>query len=184
MILRNKSYRQNLDKIKYCGSEYKYFYDLRNHIYFYKFLAKKTDLQETSKHSNLKLWIPDTIVYNDDWAPFWLYCSEDGYVYKTENFTEKHIQTKIGNLNNYNEVVAVTKYPDHDENDFLWGHVTQAITTDDLVHSLQRYNSSDGMIWAIQRFVKCKGPNAFACRTAWFKDKPSESWIITNKASF
>lgn len=61
-----KAYKQNLDKIKYSGPEYKYFYDLRPLVFFYKFLAKKTDMQEFSKHSNLKLWIPDTVVYNDD----------------------------------------------------------------------------------------------------------------------
>ena len=176
-----KSYKANLEKIKYNGPEYKYYYDLRPLLLFYKFLAKKTDMQEVSKHSNLKLWIPDTVVYNDDWAPFWLYCSEDGYVYKTENFTEKHLQTKIGNPNNHNEVVAVTKYIDHDENDIMSGHQTQTITTEDLIHSLQSYNPSNGQACAIQRFVKCNGPNAFVCRTAWFKDKSNESWIITNK---
>lgn len=141
-------------------------------------------MQEINKHSNLKIWIPDTIVYNDNCAPFWVYCSDEGYVYKTENFNEKHIHMKMGNPDNLDEVVAVVKFIEFDENNHMGGHQTTAITTQDIYLQLQSYNSSNGRACAIQRFVKCNGPNAFVCRTAWFKDQPNECWVITNKKSY
>ena len=37
---------------------------------------------------------------------------------------------------------------------------------------------------AIQRFVKCKGGNAFICRTNWRAKKAAICYIITNKTPF
>ena len=176
-----RAYENNLDKIKYWGKDYRYYNDLQPFLFFYKYLAKKTDMQEVSKHSNLKVWIPDTVVYNDNWAPFWVYWSDDGYVYKTENFNEKHLHTKMWNPNNLDEVVAVTKFIEFDDDNHMCGQITQAITTQDIYLQLQSYNSSNGRTWAIQRFVKWNGPNAFVWRTAWHKEQPNECWIITNK---
>lgn len=36
----------------------------------------------------------------------------------------------------------------------------------------------------IQRFIKCKGGNAFICRAHWRKGKASNCYIITNKRPF
>ena len=33
----------------------------------------------------------------------------------------------------------------------------------------------------IQRFIKCKGANAFICRAHWKKNKAATCFIITNK---
>lgn len=36
----------------------------------------------------------------------------------------------------------------------------------------------------IQRFIKCKGGNAFICRAHWKKNKASSCYIVTNKVQF
>ena len=36
----------------------------------------------------------------------------------------------------------------------------------------------------MQRFVKCRGPKAFICRTVWRRGKPAYVYILTNKANY
>ena len=36
----------------------------------------------------------------------------------------------------------------------------------------------------LQKFVKCKGPKAFVCRTVYQKDKSAYCYVITNKSNF
>ena len=36
----------------------------------------------------------------------------------------------------------------------------------------------------LQRFIKCKGGNAFICRAHWRKQKAAKCYIITNKIPF
>lgn len=36
----------------------------------------------------------------------------------------------------------------------------------------------------IQRFIKCKGGNAFICRAHWRRGKAANCYIITNKKPF
>ena len=44
--------------------------------------------------------------------------------------------------------------------------------------------SKSGSQIAIQRFVKCKGPCAFLCRSVWRRDNPPYVYILTNKVKF
>ena len=37
---------------------------------------------------------------------------------------------------------------------------------------------------AIQRFIKCRGPKAFVCRSVWRRNKPPYIYILTNKANY
>ncbi len=39
-------------------------------------------------------------------------------------------------------------------------------------------------MYAIQKFIKCKGPNSFIYRAIYRKSKPPSCYIITNKTSF
>jgi len=37
---------------------------------------------------------------------------------------------------------------------------------------------------AIQRYIKCRGPKAFVCRSVWRRNKPPYIYILTNKANY
>ena len=59
------------------------------YLLFTKYLARKPDMPEDevkqSKANRLKIWIPDTIVLNDEnLPPMWIYTSPEGLVYRTD----------------------------------------------------------------------------------------------------
>ena len=72
--------------------------------YFWKYLAQKSEEfresgnQPDQIHKNLnpklKVWIPDTIILNDNDETenfnFWLYSNEAGEVWRTDDFTQKN----------------------------------------------------------------------------------------------
>jgi len=58
------------------------------------------------------------------------------------------------------------------------------MSTRDLAQKMSSNSSSGQGLFVIQRFIKCKGPNAFVTRAHWRKGKPPQSWVITNKTSF
>lgn len=61
-------------------------------VFFYKYLAKRPEFgNKEPKLHKLQLWVPDTVVYNDNCPPYWIYTGGDGFVYKTETFMDKHI---------------------------------------------------------------------------------------------
>ena len=61
--------------------------NLQPGILFYKFLAKR-DNKHANKFSLLRMWIPDTIVYEEG-EPFWVYSDHEGTVHRDERFLEK-----------------------------------------------------------------------------------------------
>lgn len=84
------------------------------YLLFTKYLARKPDQPEgevtQSKENRLKLWIPDTIVINDDnLPPMWFYSTPDGIVYRTDQFTTKNVAAKLSNYSSPDELVAVLK---------------------------------------------------------------------------
>lgn len=62
-----KTNQKTIDKVSMM---YQYSHDtLMPYIYFYKYLAKRDE-------KGVKLWIPDSIVFNDlDLPPMWFYSS-------------------------------------------------------------------------------------------------------------
>ena len=59
--------------------------------------------------SELKVWVPDTVVYEEGTEPFWLFSGPDGIVRRTEKFVERNIVTKFGNIKDMCEVCSVVK---------------------------------------------------------------------------
>ena len=94
-----KAYRELVEKVQFLD----YISprdELKPYLFFYKFLARKVELikKDLTKFSKLELWIPDTIVYGDRTDfPFWIYTNHEGVVCRTENFSERHIVSKLGN---------------------------------------------------------------------------------------
>jgi hypothetical protein len=90
--------------------KYEYNDSFRPYVFFYKFLARRPDACSLSTVNRLKLWLPDTILSPEgDNPPMWLYSSQEGYVYRTDNFTQKNIVNKIGAFGSPDELVAVLK---------------------------------------------------------------------------
>ena len=116
-------------KIKFQDG-YVYETDMNPFIFFYKFLAVKNiesldfdnPKKPASKHMRLKMWVPDTLVYNDGDAPFWMYSGVDGLVYRTENFIDKHVLNKLGNQTKPEELVAIIKYPEYSDGKIVGNH--------------------------------------------------------------
>ena len=77
-------------------------------LFFYKLFAKKQENVNNDKY-RLKLWLPDTVVFNDEDQPIWLYSGLDGYVYRTDNFYAKNVMNKLANYTSTDELVAVIK---------------------------------------------------------------------------
>ncbi len=58
------------------------------------------------------------------------------------------------------------------------GNLTSLLTTRDLRDMLRPSRAGDNFI--LQRFVRCRGPNAFINRCVWRRDRPPLVWHITN----
>ena len=118
---------------------------------------------------------------NDPELQYWIYTDEEGYVKKSEIFNENDIIDKFKSpTNDESELIGVSKTPIYkgsriDEN------LLRLLNLDELERALFSKQSS---IFAIQRFVKCRGPKAFICRTVWRRGKPPFIYILTNKSNY
>lgn len=149
-------------------------------VFFFKFLAPKSDVKDP-KRSKLKLYIPDTIVLNDIETNYWMYTDINGYVSKNELNSDAAVLEKFKSPTNDNlELLGVSKNPLFSKNR-LQENRLELLNYEELERNLFSKNSSQ---FAIQRFVKCRGPKAFICRSVWRRDKPSYVYILTNKSSY
>jgi len=73
--------------------------DFLPYLRFYKFLARKPDFasKDVNQFQKLRLWIPDTVVYNEADQPYWIYTNTEGLVCRSEDFYERHVVSKLGN---------------------------------------------------------------------------------------
>lgn len=104
-----KAYDELVQKASFLDYEYPRAPDLIPFLYFYKFLARKPEFckRDLTKYAKLELWIPDTVVYNDAEAPYWIYTNNEGVVCRTEDFHDRHVVSKLGNQYSIDELVAV-----------------------------------------------------------------------------
>lgn len=121
---------------------------LRPLVYFFKYLARKpepTVQQQQSNINRLKIWIPDTIVFNDgDLPPMWFYSNEQGYVKRTDTFVSKNIATKLGNYASPDELVALVKSARFNSNNDLVGNEVKLVSTKDLNSAIGGVFSAKG----------------------------------------
>ena len=154
-------------------------------IYFFKFLCNKPDYEKENSEkgkpctSRLKLFIPDTIVLNDLDTNYWIYTDIEGYVNRIEE-SDNDVIEKFKPQNDKNELIAVSKLPIMREG-LLGENQLTLLNLEELEKCL--FSKSGSQI-AIQRFVKCRGPRAFLCRSVWRREKPPYVYIFTNKANY
>ena len=177
----------SLERINFQFEEYGEYPndDFQPSIYFFKFLANKPDYEKENSEkgkictSKLKLFIPDTIVLNDLDTNYWIYTDIEGYVNRVEE-SDNDVIEKFKPQNDKNELIAVSKMPIM-QNGLLGENQLTLLNMEELEKCL--FSKSGSQI-AIQRFVKCRGPRAFLCRSVWRRDKPPYVYILTNKANY
>lgn len=116
---------------------------------FYKFLAKLPDLKKTtSTHERkLQVWLPDTIVYNDPGLqPYWVYTGKDGIVWKTEDFIDKDIVSKMANQFKLDELVCVAKCVDWDAGNGVKKATVTALNARDMTYQIPAFTSCGSIV--------------------------------------
>lgn len=63
------------------------------------------------------------------------------------------------------------------------GAVVELLNARDIVTKIPMF-MSDPEITALQRFIKCKGPQPFVVRSVWRVDKPNYNWTISSKTKY
>ncbi len=177
----------SLERINFQFEEYGEYPndDFQPSIYFFKFLANKPDYEKENQEkgkvctSKLKLFIPDTIVLNDLDTNYWVFTDIEGNVNRVEE-SDNEVIEKFKPMNDKNELIAVSKIPIM--RDGLLGE--NQLTLLNLEELEKCLFSKSGSQIAIQRFVKCRGPRAFLCRSVWRREKPPYVYILTNKANY
>ena len=177
----------SLERINFQFEEYAKYpnEDFQPSIYFFKFLCNKPDYEKENSEkgkpcsSRLKLFIPDTIVLNDLDTNYWIYTDIEGYVNRVEE-SDSDVIEKFKPKNDKNELIAVSKMPIMREG-LLGENQLTLLNLEELEKCL--FSKSGSQI-AIQRFVKCRGPRAFLCRSVWRREKPPYVYIFTNKANY
>ena len=71
-----RTYQERVKQVNFING-YEYNEDLMPFVAFYKFLAKRKAKYMNNKHDMLRVYLPDTIVYNDMQEPYWLYSDEE-----------------------------------------------------------------------------------------------------------
>ena len=177
----------SLERINFLFEEYGEYPcdDFQPSIYFFKFLCNKPDYEKENQErgkpctSRLKLFIPDTIVLNDLDTNYWIYTDIEGYVNRVEE-SDSDVIEKFKPQNDKNELIAVSKMPIMSDG-ILGENQLTLLNLEELEKCL--FSKSGSQI-AIQRFVKCRGPRAFLCRSVWRREKPPYVYIFTNKANY
>ena len=186
----NKNYLNclSLEKINFQFEEYGEYPDdsFQPSIFFFKFLANKPDYEKENSEkgkppkARLKLYIPDTIILNDLDTNYWIYTDIEGYVTRIEEVDSDVIEKFRSLEKDENELIGVSKIPIMKDKRLDENQLT-LLNLDELEKCLF---SKSGSQMAIQRFIKCRGPKAFVCRSVWRRDKPPYIYILTNKANY
>ena len=155
-------------------------------IFFFKFLSGKPEYEKENHEkgkrysSGLKLYVPDTIVLNDLDTNYWVYTNMEGYVCRIDETDSDVIEKFKSADKDENELIGVSKTPIIKDGRVEENHL-ELLNLDELEKCLF---SKSGSQMAIQRFIKCRGPKAFICRSVWRRNKPAYIYILTNKANY
>jgi len=178
----------SLEKINFQFEEYGDYIDdnFQPSIFFFKFLANKPDYEKENSEkgkppkSRLKLYVPDTIILNDLDTNYWIYTDIEGYVVRVEEIDSDVIEKFRSLEKDENELIGVSKLPIMKDGRIDENQLT-LLNLDELEKCLF---SKSGSQMAIQRYIKCRGPKAFVCRSVWRRDKPPYIYILTNRANY
>lgn len=178
---KKKAKLELMKKVNCLGEGYSYTFDLNPTVSFFKFLSVVPRFQ--SSNSKLKLWVPDTIVYNDTNRPYWIYSNLNGEVCRLEQFEMKHVFDKLKKVKD--DTCAVLKIQHYDsELGRVVGNKTSFIPTSLLKEKVRLAWKGDANRCCIQKFIKCRGPRPFICRTVYTLKNQTYGWLITSNEIF
>ena len=104
----------------------------------------------------------------------------EGYVSRIEEVDSDVIEKFRSLDKDENELIGVSKIPIMKDKRIDENQLT-LLNLDELEKCLF---SKSGSQMAIQRYIKCRGPKAFVCRSVWRRNKPPYIYILTNKANY
>ncbi|EQC34566.1 hypothetical protein SDRG_07891 [Saprolegnia diclina VS20] len=164
-------------------------------VYFYKYLAS---IAEPSSHGDdvpalpppshlqLRCWIPDTIIFGGAFPPMWLYSDKSGMIRKSIAFVDNQVMDKLGNRRFENDPVVLFKEPVVTKagiGHVVSGNHVKLLSTIELRSALTKAVGSP-VTFALQKYVKPRGPKAFLVRAIYKAGKAPTGWMINNKAPF
>lgn len=193
---QKRKYKDTLRAISFNDPKRYHYGAAVPNVFFYKLMARKefspaayeevdTAAADLSKRLEvrLKVWVPDTIVFNDqDMQPYWVYSSKEGLVHRLDQINSRMVQSKLAYFTSPDELVAVLKKPSIDKGECV-GNDIELLTTKELSLTTQGLFSSREGTSVVQKYVKPIGSKAFVVRAVWRKDNKHYSYVISNKAS-
>ncbi|CAG9313536.1 unnamed protein product [Blepharisma stoltei] len=181
-IFEQKKYQDLIEKITFSSETYIYDYNFAPGIQFYKFLTNYPESQNILKE--LKIWVPDTVIFNDlDNPNIWIFTNHIGNIQYIKGFSDYDVINKIGVGDNEKELCAVLKRPQINQKlHKISGLKTTILNTIDLKKQIKGKSVSGP--FAIQKYVKSKGPLAFHCRTVYKRSQKHFLWVISNKKTY
>lgn len=140
-----------------------YSYDQENPLlpcgFFWSYLSKAG--------KGPKVWIPDTFILGQgENQSIWIYTNNKGTIEKSSNRSTKDFITKLHESEEEGNVVAVLKKVLY-RNDTIVGHDIRLMRNHGVSSCVAQLPGNLSGAFTIQRFVKCKGPKSFICRTVW-----------------
>jgi LMBR1 domain-containing protein 1 len=178
---KKKAQEELMKKVNCLGEGYSYTFDFNPTVSFFKFLCVAPRFQ--SSDSKLQIWVPDTIVHNDTNRPYWIYSNLDGEVCRIEQFEAKHVFDKL--KREPEEICAVLKIQQYDaELGRVVGNKSTALPTNLLKEKVRLAWKGDANRCCIQKFIKCRGPRPFICRSVYTLKNQVYGWLITSNDVF
>ncbi|KAG3010232.1 hypothetical protein PC121_g15561 [Phytophthora cactorum] len=152
----------------------------------------------TARKQNLKLNVPDTILYGETGRAVWIYTDKEGYVQRSTEFSDKQVLDKFAecspviadekHLVVYKEPMTTMASVNHQN-----GHGPTVFNSQGnqlrllnlgevrtLLNGVMAMHKS----FALQQFIKCNGSKAFIQRAVYEAGKPAHAWMISNIEPF
>ncbi|ETN10057.1 hypothetical protein PPTG_10802 [Phytophthora nicotianae INRA-310] len=151
----------------------------------------------TARKQNLKLNVPDTILYGETGRAVWIYTDKEGYVQRSTEFSDKQVLDKFvecspraddKHLVVYKEpmttMAAMSRQNGHGPAVFnSQGNQLRLLNLGEvrtLLNGVMAMHKS----FALQQFIKCNGSKAFIQRAVYEAGKPAHAWMISNVEPF
>ena len=167
-----------LEQVNFLEPDYIYSFDLAPSASFFKFLCVRPGAKGNVQ--KLKMWVPDTVVYNDTDRPFWLYSNLNGEVCRFEGFTEVEVFAKLPSSSD-SEASVLLKKPFYDHRrKRLAGNATTLVPTEQLKDKVRMLTRGDGEKAVLQRYILNHGSQRFICRTVYQHHKMPYAWLISS----
>ncbi|EEY57785.1 uncharacterized protein PITG_00363 [Phytophthora infestans T30-4] len=151
----------------------------------------------TARKQNLKLNVPDTILYGETGRAVWIYTDNEGYVQRSTEFSDKQVLDRFAECSHVTDEKSLVVYKEP--------MTKMASVSHQNGHGPVVFNSQGNQLrllnlgevrtllngvmamhksFALQQFIKCNGSKAFIQRAVYEAGKPAHAWMISNIEPF